>query len=106
MQCPESLHNDAVRGVLEIAWPDGSRQRLSNALLRAHCRCADCSSVRLRSGTELSVPLHLRIIEIRPVGTYAVQFIFSDGHERGIFPWSFLKTLGQTALSASDAAGN
>jgi DUF971 family protein len=106
MQCPESLHNDAVRGVLEIAWPGGSRQHLSNALLRAQCRCAECSSLRLRSGAELSVPLQLRIVAIRPVGAYAAQFIFSDGHERGIYPWAFLKALGQAAPPAPDTAGN
>ena len=106
MQCPENLHNDAVRGVLEIAWPDGSRQHLSNALLRAQCRCAECSSLRLRSGTELSVSPQLRVVAIRPVGAYAVQFVFSDGHERGIFPWPFLKTLDQVAPSVPDTAGN
>jgi DUF971 family protein len=34
------------------------------------------------------------ITEIRMVGQYAAQFVFSDGHERGIFPWAFLKALG------------
>ena len=109
MHCPESLHNDAARGVLEIAWPDGSRQHLSNALLRAHCRCAECSSARLRSGAEPSAPSvspELRIVAIHPVGAYAAQFVFSDGHERGIYPWAFLKTLDQAAPSVPDTAGN
>lgn len=106
MQCPASLHNDAALGVLEITWPDGSRQHLHNALLRAQCRCAECSSLRLRSGTALLIAPQLRIVAIRPVGAYAVQFVFSDGHERGIYPWAFLKILDQAAPPVPGTAGN
>jgi DUF971 family protein len=105
MQIPESLHNNAVQGVLEIAWPDGSRQRLDNASLRAQCRCADCSSLRLRSGAELPLLPHTRIVAIRAVGAYAAQFVFSDGHERGIFPWPFLKALGREMQPAGGGSG-
>jgi DUF971 family protein len=37
---------------------------------------------------------------MRPVGSYAVQLVFSDGHERGIFPWVYLRELGQPARDA------
>jgi DUF971 family protein len=93
MQAPTGLHNDIAQRTLEVAWPDGSRQRLTHASLRAQCRCADCSSQRLRGGTEPAVSPQIAIIDIRPVGAYAVQFVFGDGHERGIFPWEYLKGL-------------
>ena len=93
MQAPAGLHNDIAQRMLEVAWPDGSRQRLPHASLRAQCRCAECSSQRLRSGTDPAVSPQLTIIDIQPVGAYAVQLVFSDGHERGIFPWAFLREL-------------
>ena len=32
--------------------------------------------------------------DVRAVGNYALQLVFSDGHERGIFPWGYLRELG------------
>jgi DUF971 family protein len=93
MQAPVGLHNDIAQRMLEVAWPDGTRQRLTHASLRAQCRCADCSSRRRRGSAEPAVSSQLTIINIRPVGAYAVQLVFSDGHQRGIFPWDFLRGL-------------
>jgi DUF971 family protein len=93
MDYPESIGNDSVRGVLEVLWSDGTRQHLSNASLRRSCQCADCKSLRLRSGDLPAISDGIRIKDIRPVGSYAVQLVFSDGHERGIYPWSYLKGL-------------
>jgi DUF971 family protein len=89
MTYPASLSNAA--GVLGIVWTDGTRQHLANARLRRHCRCADCKALRLQTGAALDVASQTTITEIRMVGHYAAQLIFSDGHERGIYPWVFLK---------------
>lgn len=92
---PESLSNNSTTGILEIRWQDGSMQQLSNAFLRANCRCADCKSL---SNERLAMAeTDTRITEIIPVGSYGVQLIFSDGHQRGIFPWTYLKHLSNTA---------
>ena len=34
----------------------------------------------------------VRVIELNPQG-YGVQLVFSDGHERGIYPWAYLADL-------------
>jgi DUF971 family protein len=95
MDYPESISNDSVHGVLVVIWSDGTRQRLSNAFLRLSCQCADCKSLKLRGGDRPAIADEVRIKDIRPVGAYAVQLVFSDGHERGIYPWSYLKGLTQ-----------
>ena len=79
-------------GAVEIEWPDAARQQLEDALLRRSCRCADCTAAR-RRGVEMAVAPDVRLLDIRPVGSYAVQLVFSDGHERGIYPWPYLKGL-------------
>ena len=94
MSFPASLNN--AGGLLEIVWDDGSLQQLDNANLRRDCRCAECKALRLRTGSELEVAPQIAITEIRMIGQYAAQFVFSDGHERGIFPWVFLKRLAST----------
>ena len=37
----------------------------------------------------------VNISAIEPVGNYAVLLRFNDGHETGIFTWSYLKELGE-----------
>jgi DUF971 family protein len=39
----------------------------------------------------------LTIVDVKPVGTYAVNLFFSDGHDRGIYPWSMLRALADGA---------
>ncbi|WP_395402780.1 DUF971 domain-containing protein [Pseudoduganella sp. UC29_106] len=79
-------------GIVEIEWPDAARQQLDDALLRRSCRCADCTAARRRNA-ETPVAPDVRLLDIRPVGSYAVLLVFSDGHERGIYPWPYLKGL-------------
>lgn len=89
---PQSLIHDACREVLEIIWDDQSKQHLAAARLRAGCQCADCKSLR-RSGEVPALTAGIGIRALRPVGAYGVQIVFSDGHERGIYPWAYLKGL-------------
>jgi len=89
---PLSIEHDADAGQTSIYWPDARVQKLDNALLRRSCRCADCLSAQ-RAGQPPVTATGLRLLRIVPVGAYAVQFVFSDGHERGIYPWSYLRAL-------------
>lgn len=90
---PQSIVNHSATGILEIRWQDGTGQRLSNAFLRANCLCADCKTARHGEANALSPCDEVRVTGIIPVGAYAVQLLFSDGHARGIFPWRYLKSL-------------
>jgi len=38
---------------------------------------------------------HVKISQIEPVGNYAVRIVFDDGHDSGIFSWSYLRELGK-----------
>lgn len=89
---PLALNNSKRDALLTVEWSDGATQRLPNALLRRHCRCTECESAR-RAGTPASVPDGVVIDEINLIGSYGVQFVFSDGHERGIYPWLYLHGL-------------
>ncbi|RJG01646.1 DUF971 domain-containing protein [Noviherbaspirillum sedimenti] len=95
MPYPQALRSDARTALLEIVWDDGTTQQLDGALLRRQCPCADCKSMRQRSSDALAIHPPASITDIRLVGAYAAQIIFSDGHERGIFPWVYLKELDQ-----------
>jgi DUF971 family protein len=91
----ETISNQVRTGTLDISWSDGRRQQFTLTFLRNQCQCTECKSLRLR-GRTIDVPLpRLRIAEIRPVGAYGVQLVFSDGHDRGVYPWTYLRELTQ-----------
>nr|WP_205194952.1 DUF971 domain-containing protein [Burkholderia sp. Ax-1719] len=81
----------AENAALVLVWPDGAQQRLPLAALRAACRCGHCRAARLRGvDPARSIPIDLSLTGIAPMG-YGVQLAFSDGHDRGIYPWNWLE---------------
>jgi DUF971 family protein len=85
-----SISSARENGVLDVAWSDGRVQQLAHGWIRAQCRCAGCMSARL-AGQAAPIPDDVRITHIQPVGSYGLQFVFSDGHERGIYPLALLE---------------
>jgi DUF971 family protein len=94
------LRNIAVAGrELALAWGDGHETFLPFDQLRRDCPCAVC---RGHHGIAAAPPDPLRIVtapatgEVRiqrlvPVGAYAVQIVWSDGHDTGIYAFESLR---------------
>jgi DUF971 family protein len=81
--------------VLEIAFADGRSFRLPYELLRVYSPSAE---VRGHGPGQEVLQTGKRDVEIRslePVGSYAVQPVFSDGHSTGIYSWEYLYELGE-----------
>ena len=91
MNSPFHIELDMHARTLALHWADGATQRIAHRLLRQVCPCAECKRQRL-DGAAPVVPDDIAVLEILPAG-YGAQLRFSDGHERGIFPWSFLERL-------------
>jgi prepilin-type processing-associated H-X9-DG protein len=80
---------------LAIVWADGASALIAAARLRQACRCASCAAARTR-GEPIAAEASIAIAAVEPIGGYAVNIAFSDGHARGIYPWAFLRELGGT----------
>jgi DUF971 family protein len=91
---PAEIVDHRASHVLELVWQDGVRSRLPYQSLRAACRCAECTNLR-RRGEAVRADEAVEINEMVPIGQSGLQFRFSDGHERGIFPWAYLRDLSQ-----------
>ena len=81
--------------VFEISFDDGKTFRLPYELLRVYSPSAE---VRGHGPGQEVLQTGKRDIEIRsvePVGSYAVQPVFSDGHSTGIYSWEYLYQLGE-----------
>lgn len=88
---PLAMGNSRDKGQLKLNWPDGREQYLDHAQLRRQCPCSQCRAFRLQ-GLTVQVDPRVRVVGINAQG-YGVQLVFSDGHERGIFPWGYLAGL-------------
>lgn len=94
MDYPAEISNDRAGRVLTIVWQDGARQRWPHAHLRASCKCTQCQSRRLLGAAPDTAGEAPRVDRLSVVGNYGLQLIFNDGHERGIYPWPYLRALG------------
>ena len=91
--------NIAVAGrELAVAWGDGHESYFPFERLRRECPCASCRARAARSSetnplrvVKAPRPEDLTIVRLVPVGAYAVQIVWSDGHDTGIFPFETLR---------------
>ena len=95
MNVPESVTIDAALASLSIRWPGGAIAQLPFAALRSACMCAQCRRLKLDGQAPSSLP-DVKVLDARPWG-YGLQLVFDDGHERGIFPWTYLEGMMRDA---------
>ncbi|MFY0609976.1 MAG: DUF971 domain-containing protein [Hyphomicrobiaceae bacterium] len=79
---------DAGRA-LKLIWSDGQTHLLEASLLWSQCPSAAGRRRRMDGILHPQSP-DLRITKLDRIGRYAVNIGFSDGHDRGVYPWSLL----------------
>ncbi|ACH83224.1 MULTISPECIES: gamma-butyrobetaine hydroxylase-like domain-containing protein [Acidithiobacillus] len=82
-----------ISRVMEVDWADGHTSRLTFEHLRVECPCAECKGHTPDQAQIVTGKEHVSVVEVVPVGHYAVQLHFSDGHNTGIFTWEYLRRL-------------
>ncbi|MDX1491592.1 MAG: DUF971 domain-containing protein [Pseudohongiellaceae bacterium] len=79
--------------VVTLSYADGTSYDLSAEFLRVYSPSAE---VRGHGKGQEVLQVGKRSVQIQnvePVGHYAVKFVFSDGHESGIYSWGYLEEL-------------
>ncbi len=80
---------------LRVEWQDGHQSSYPVRTIRLNCRCANC--VEELTGRPLlredDIPADVRPVKISPVGRYAVQIAWTDGHDTGIYTFEHLRAL-------------
>jgi DUF971 family protein len=89
---PHEIRLAPDRRSLFIDWGEGRADQASAAALREACRASRSVRAQL-DGWAVLAPADLTIVDVRPVGHYAINLVFSDGHDRGIYPWRYLKEI-------------
>jgi DUF971 family protein len=84
---------------LLLKWDDNSESKINLKYLREECPCAGCKGETVLLKTYRPVkpaaqhPEMFKIKDIKTVGGYAIQIIWKDGHDTGIYTWEYLKQL-------------
>jgi DUF971 family protein len=93
-------------GGIDLRWSDGRSDALAPRHLRLGCPCAACVDEWTHKPTldPNSVPESVRVREALPVGNYALQLRFTDGHETGIYTWELLRQLGDPNSPATSSS--
>lgn len=91
---PVDIAHHVQRNALVVEWDDGQSSELGLEYLRGWCPCAGCqghdNTIRWLGEQAVSA------VDLEEVGAYALLIRFSDGHDTGIYRWTWLRTLCPT----------
>lgn len=91
---PQGLTLHRQSRVLEVSFSDGAVFRLPFELLRVYSPSAEVQGHGPGQETLQTGKRAVDITALAPVGNYAVQPTFSDGHDTGLYSWAYLYRLG------------
>lgn len=91
---PVSINLHQKSRVLELEFDDGEKFELSCEYLRVHSPSAEVKGHGPGQEVLQTDKENVNISEIEPVGNYAIKLIFDDGHNTGLYSWSYLYELG------------
>jgi DUF971 family protein len=79
----------------DVTWNDGHFSPYPSWYLRENCMCAACVEefTGKRKVTHGNIPSTVERVSVSPVGNYALQFGWSDGHDTGIYTFEYLRKL-------------
>ena len=89
--------------ILEVDFDDGASFAIAAELLRVESPSAEIQGHG--SGQKLTPAgrRHVNILNVEPVGNYAIKISFDDLHDTGIFSWQYLYDLGANQENLLDS---
>lgn len=91
---PTALTVHSQSRILEVAFSDGAEFKIPFELMRVYSPSAEVQGHGPGQEVLQTGKRDVNLVELEPVGNYAVKPVFTDGHESGIFSWDYLYFLG------------
>ena len=92
---PQDITLHGASRVLEISFSDGAVFRLPFELMRIYSPSAEVQGHGPGQEVLQTGKREVDLIDLEPVGNYAIKPTFSDGHDSGLFSWDYLYFLGK-----------
>ena len=90
---PTEVHLRQAERRLDITWDDGHTSQFALRYLRGYCPCASCQGHF--SGTVTFIDAPADLVDVQPVGSYAMRFVWRDGHQSGLYAFEYLRRIEQ-----------
>lgn len=91
---PQSITVHGQSRVLEVGFSDGASFRIPFELMRVYSPSAEVQGHGPGQEVLQTGKREVGLLNLEPIGNYAVKPTFSDGHDTGIFSWDLLYELG------------
>jgi DUF971 family protein len=88
-----AIELERAAGILHLTFDDGGRASLAAEYLRVESPSAEVQGHSPDQRQLVAGKRAVRIRDIVPVGNYAIQLVFDDGHDTGLFSWEYLRRL-------------
>ena len=92
---PTELRLDGAKTTLTVGFDNGERFALPAEYLRVESPSAEVQGHAPSQKQLVRGKQNVKIVGLEPVGNYAVRILFDDGHNTGLFSWSYLRELGR-----------
>ena len=99
---PTALTVHSQSRVLELVFSDGATFKIPFELMRVYSPSAEVQGHGPGQEVLQTGKRDVGVVELEPIGNYAVKPMFSDGHESGIFSWDYLYEMGVNQSSLWD----
>ena len=91
---PTELRVSKDKSELLVTFEAGGSHVLRAELLRVMSPSAEVQGHSPEQRVTVGGKRHVKIAQVLPIGNYAVRLVFDDGHDSGIFTWTYLMELG------------
>ena len=91
---PLEIRVKSKEKILEIDFDDGASFAIAAELLRVESPSAEIQGHGSGQKVTPAGRRHVNILNVEPVGNYAIKISFDDLHDTGIFSWQYLYDLG------------
>ena len=80
-----------------FGWQNGTESTITYKKLRGNCKCAICIDEHTEEQIQdpQKVSVDIKILEVFPLGNYAISIRWDDGHSSSIYPYKQLKELAE-----------
>jgi ATP-binding protein involved in chromosome partitioning len=92
---PPQLDVDDSGKLLTVTFACNTKYELPAEILRVMSPSAEVQGHSPEQRVTVARKRNVKIKDLRPVGTYAVRIAFDDGHDTGLFTWTYLQQLGR-----------
>lgn len=91
---PTEIRVSKDKSVLAVTFDSGTAFNHAAEMLRVLSPSAEVQGHSPEQRVTVPNKRHVKISQIVPIGNYAVRIVFDDGHDSGIFTWTYLHELG------------